>query len=265
MLIDPDVIRQYFAKLGLEPEIADIYLALHLHGPQIISELSRTSRIERTRIYRLIDKLLASNLIEVENHHKRGIVKAAPITNLHILIKQKEQEVKTLYDELGLIEQLIARNSLSDPTTRVQLYYGNNGLHQMCWNQLNAKTELLLFMDQPLNSTLGKSFTISWTENANQKNLRFRIIKSPHFQEIIEHWLKRNNVTQKLVANYESRIIDPETFSITSNMTIWDNVVSYYTWKADNVFGIEIYNEGIAKIQRQLFNLVWVQAQPTSL
>jgi sugar-specific transcriptional regulator TrmB len=84
MLLDTIAVRTYFAKLGLDAEIADMYLALHTHGPQTISELSRTSRVERTRIYRLIDRLLTSNLIEVETHYKRGIIKAAPIANLHI-------------------------------------------------------------------------------------------------------------------------------------------------------------------------------------
>src|SRR6185437_1627393 len=107
---DTNAVRTYFAKLGLDREIADIYLSLHAHGPQTISELSRTAHVERTRIYRLIDKLLASNLIEVESHYKRGVIKAAPIANLNILISQKEQELKGLQDELGLIEQVLARN-----------------------------------------------------------------------------------------------------------------------------------------------------------
>src|SRR5687767_2632205 len=128
MIMDTAAVRTYFAKLGLEAEIADLYLALYAHGPQTISELSRNSRVERTRIYRLIDKLLESNLVEVESQYKRGIIKAAPIANLHILIAKKEQELKSLQDELGLIEQVLARNSLSSPATRVQFYHGPEGV-----------------------------------------------------------------------------------------------------------------------------------------
>ncbi len=90
-MVSDSAVRTYFSKLGLEREIADIYLALHAHGPQTISALSRNSGVERTRIYRLVDKLLLSNLIELESHSKRGIVKAAPVSNLRILINQKEQ------------------------------------------------------------------------------------------------------------------------------------------------------------------------------
>jgi len=85
---DSQLVQTYFAKLGLAPEIADIYLALYAQGPQTISELSRSSGVERTRIYRLIDSLMEHNLIEVETQYKRGIIKAAPISNLNILISQ---------------------------------------------------------------------------------------------------------------------------------------------------------------------------------
>src|SRR3954464_15918420 len=106
MLNDTTAVRTYFAKLGFPSEIADIYLALYTHGPQTISELSRTSGVERTRVYRLIDQLMETNLVEVESHYKRGVIKAAPIPNLHILISKKEQELQSLQDELGLIEQV---------------------------------------------------------------------------------------------------------------------------------------------------------------
>ena len=54
---DTDVIRNYFAKLKLDPEIADIYLALHAYGAQTVSELSRNARVERTRLYRLLETM----------------------------------------------------------------------------------------------------------------------------------------------------------------------------------------------------------------
>ena len=79
------VITLYFRKLGFDRELTTIYLALHTHGPQTISELSRSSGVERTRLYRTIDRLAASGLIETETHYKRHIFKAAPIANIHLL------------------------------------------------------------------------------------------------------------------------------------------------------------------------------------
>src|SRR5262249_11506663 len=161
--------------------IADMYLALHTQGPQTISQLSRSSHVERTRIYRLIDKLLATNLIEVESHYKRGVIKAAPIANLHILISQKEQELKGLQDELGLIEQVLARNSLSNPATRVQFYQGPEGIRQMQWNLFRAKHDILSIMHSPMQDSTGDAFFKRWTEKWNQGEWRCRILLDEHF------------------------------------------------------------------------------------
>ena len=242
MLTDMTAVRTYFAKLGFEPEIADLYLALHANGPQTISELSRSAHVERTRIYRLIDKLMASNLIEIETHYKRGIVKAAPISNLHILITQKEQEVKNLQDELELIEQVLGRNSLSNPATRVQFYHGVSGIRQMQWNQVTSKTDCLSIIDEPINDVLGKAFTTRWAGALRQNNVHLRMIESPHFVEVIQKWYKRENVPE-LVPNHESRIIAPKVFRVVHNMDIWENVVAYYNWKDGEIYGIELYNK----------------------
>ena len=256
MLTDTRAVRNYFNKLGFEPEIADIYLALHANGPQTISALARNSRVERTKIYRLIDVLLASNLVEVETHYKKGIIKAAPISNLHILINQKEQELKGLQDELGLIEQVLARNSLSNPATRVQFYNGVEGLRQMQWNQTRATTECLSIMNEPIQNVLGKAFTLRWAEAMNNNNIKLRIIESPRFDKLSKAWHDKEKIPE-IMDNMQTTIIKPEAFKIEHNTDIWDNVTAYYNWADGEIYGIEIYNQHIADAQRKFFEMIW--------
>jgi len=251
-------IRAYFAKLGLETEIADLYLALHNHGPQTISELSRSSGVERTRIYRLIDKLMASNLVEVESHYKRGVIKAAPIANLHILISQKEQELRALQDELSLIEQVLARNSLSSPATRVQFYQGPAGAKQMFWNETRSKTELLSILYETMQIKTNSSFFERWVAICNEKGMRFRSLISDNFITSLEQWYTTHK--NEHLQNWEGRYVSPDVFPITHGMVVYDDVVAYFNWKDDEVFGIEIYNKEIADAQRRLFEMLWGQA-----
>jgi sugar-specific transcriptional regulator TrmB len=261
MLTDVAAIQTYFAKLGLESEIADIYLALHSYGPQTISELSRSSKVERTRIYRLIDKLLESNLVELESHYKRGIIKAAPIANLHILISQKEQELKSLQDELELIQQVLARNTLSNPATRVQSYRGPEGIRQMQWNLFRAKKEILSIMPDPMQSVTGDAFFKRWTDRWNQESDKIcRILINNRFLTASNDWHKRNpGVVPK--AMY-SRLLSPKVFPITFAMDVYDDVVAYYNWHGGEVFGIEIYNNDIAAAQRAFYEMLWAKAKP---
>lgn len=261
MLTDTAAIRTYFGKLGFETEIADLYLALHIHGPQTISELSRNAKVERTRIYRLIDHLLASNLIEVETHTKRGIIKAAPIANLHILITQKEQELTGLKDELELIQQVLARNSLSDPATRVQFYQGPAGIKQMLWNELKAKGEILGYSNRIIEEATGKTFTARWTDEFEKRNLKCRLLINDDF---IASWQagKHTIGTNRPVKGMRYNHLPSSVLKLTHLCDMYDNVVGYYHWKNGEVFGVEIYNQEIADTQRQLFELLWERSKP---
>lgn len=263
MLRDTGAVRNYFKKLDFEQEIADIYLALHANGPQTISALARNSRVERTKIYRLIDILLTANLIELEQHSKRGIIKAAPITNLHILINQKEQELKSLQDELGLIEQVLAKNSLSNPATRVQFYYGADGLRQMYMNQTRATAECLSILHEPPTRTLGKAFTLQWFEIMKSNNVGQKIIGSPHFHVLTKLWYE-NEKMPEMGTNIKSVVIQPEVFKIEQNINIWDDVIAYCNWVDGDAYGIEIHNQQIADIQRNLFELLWQKIQDST-
>jgi sugar-specific transcriptional regulator TrmB len=264
MLTDTHAVRNYFGKLGLDREIADIYLALHTHGPQNISALARNSGVERTRIYRLIDKLMVSNLIEVETHSARGVIKAAPITNLHILINEREQELKNLQDELGLIEQVLARNSLSDPATRVQFYQGPQGIKQMLWNELNAKGEIRGYSNRILEEATGKKYMKRWTEEFEKRQLQARLLINDEFIASWQHGRKTIG-TDTLVKSMRYHHISPKHFKLTHLCDMYDNVVGYFHWKDGEVFGIEIYNQAIADSQAQLFELLWEKSQPYDL
>lgn len=259
-----NIVRPYFAKLGLEPHIADIYLALYTHGPQTISGLARVAGVERTKIYRLIDQLMASGLIEVEAHYKRGIIKAAPIANIRILIAEREHELKSLQDDLELIEQTLARNQLSNPTARVQFYHGLEGIRQMQWNQIDSDTELLSIIDQPIQHALGKQFTIRWAEAVNRQGVHMRLLETPHFRQVNAAWYKQHNIPE-LIRRVESRVIDPNAFAVSHNTDIWGDVVAYYNWKDGDVYGIEIYNAAIAATQRAFFAMLWNTATPTKV
>lgn len=255
-------VQTYFAKLGLGAEIADLYLALHAKGPQTISELSRNAGIERTRIYRLIDQVLESGLIEVETHYKRGVLKAAPIANLRILISKREQELQSLQDELQMVEQVLGRNSLSSPATRIQFYQGPEGVKQMFWNETKAKTSICGILYENMQIKTNSRFFERWVETCNQKDVHFRGIIGDSFLASQKAWY--GNPQSHRIKHWEARKIDEKVFPITHSTFVYDSVVAYYNWKDDEIFGIEIYNQQIADSQRQLYELVWQKAAPIS-
>lgn len=260
MTTESQQVRTYFEKLGLEPEVADLYLALHTYGPQTISELARRSKVERTRIYRLIDTLEESSLIEIETHYRRKILKAAPVTNLQILLSKKEEELYSLQNELQQVHHTLNRSSMSSPLTRVQFYDGPDGLKQMFWNQTKSKTDNISILYENMQNKTNETFFARWAERCNQNGLTFRSIISDHFIETQKNWYATH--TNERLENWQSRYAPPSLFSITHSMITYDNVVGYFNWKNGEIFGIEIYNQEIADAQRQFFEMLWAQSTP---
>jgi sugar-specific transcriptional regulator TrmB len=259
MISNEQIIRNYLSRLGLEPEIGDIYLALYAHGPQAISELSRTSGVERTRIYRLMDELKRSTLVEVEFQYKRAIFRAAPISNLRLLVSQKEQEWRTLQAELPAVEAALAPSSLTSSATRVQFYQGPEGLKQMYWNETKAKTEVVAILYENMQIRSESAFFERWVRRCNERQMRFRGVIGPHFLASQRRWYAQHD--NERLEHWQARSIDPGVFAITHGMVIYDDVVVYQHWRDEEVFGIEIYNAQIAASQRQLFEILWAQGQ----
>jgi sugar-specific transcriptional regulator TrmB len=255
MATDVSAIRTYFAKLGLEKEIADIYLALHTYGPQTISQLSRNAAVERTRIYRLIDQLMESNLIEVESQHKRGVIKAAPIANLHILIAQKEQELKSLQDELGLIEQVLARNSLSSSVASVQFYEGPTAAKLVRQNILHAQTEVCLILLKDIVQETDTHYATQWHTAAHEKDLQIRTLIDEQLRLSYQEKLPGAD-TEKV------RFVPEQIYPVLQTTFIYDDVVASLQWQDKMTFGMEIHNSNMATAHRAYFELIWRQALP---
>jgi sugar-specific transcriptional regulator TrmB len=256
---DINPMHQYFAKLGIEPELADIYLTLRAYGPQSLLQLSRNAKIERTKLYRLIDSCKEYHLIEIEEEYKRKTYKAAPISNLQILLSKKEQELSDLKKELVDLQEIYQPTSASSPMTHVQFFRGPEGVKQMYWNQTKARTESLSILFENMQNRTNLAFFERWVQRCNERDLRFRSIVSDHFLSTQKDWYQTN--TNEKLKHWEGRHLPDNVLPITHSMVTYDDVVAYYNWKDGEVFGLEIYNQEIADAQRNLFEMLWKQGK----
>ena len=54
-------IKRYFTSLGFGPATSLVLASLLINGKQTVLEISRSTGIERTKVYRIIDRLLKKN------------------------------------------------------------------------------------------------------------------------------------------------------------------------------------------------------------
>lgn len=252
------LIREYLTNLGLEADIVTLYVALSVRSPQTISELARSSGVERTRIYRLLDELKASSLIEIDEEYARGLLSAAPITNLEIVLSGKEQQLNDMRERLPAVVEALQQTATASHDATVQFYRGAQGCRQLLWNETHATTEVLSVLADTVQARTDARFFERWADQLNQQDITLRSIVDDHFQASLAEWYGPD--VQTRLKNWQSRYVSPDVFAITTNTVIYDDVVAYYSWNGRETFGVELHSQPIADSQRQFFELLWSQA-----
>ncbi len=252
-------ILKYLESLGISPEGARIYSILVEQGPCSIMDISRLAQIERTRIYRILDSLIEKGIIEEQLDYKRRMLKAADIQNIEYLVNNNLRKAKELSDTFSQFTKTIEGISHGDSTTSVQFYRGKEGIKQMLWNELSAKTESLCFIYKIFDGFVGSTFFDHWAEEFGRRGLRSREIRTEIFDQ---SYLDNPNDICFRIKNVDIRYIPSKEFPLTHGVTIYDNVVAIYDFWEDSIFGVEMYNQRVADMQRIFFNTYWSVAKP---
>lgn len=253
-------VRKIIHSIGGETDIADLYFALTVYGPQTISQLARNAHIERTKVYRLLETMQSFRLVEIELHPKRNIIKAAPLSSVLPIITQKQHELKEAAQTLPQLEALLSKQTLTSPLTKVQFYQGQEGAKQMLWNQTKAKGETLSILYQNMQSHTGEDFYTRWAERSNERGLSFRSLVGDEFIKSQKEWAGVHS--SGMLKNWHGRYISSSDHAIQFWTCLYDDVVAYFSWHEHEIYGIEIYNQAIADANRDFFESLWKLSKP---
>jgi bisphosphoglycerate-independent phosphoglycerate mutase (AlkP superfamily) len=73
----------------------------------------------------------------------------------------------------------------------------------------------------------------------------------------LKEWTKVEELVEKY---WEARYIDPKKFEIKTEILIYNEVVAMYDFRKE-IFCVEIYNQNLAEMQKQLFEFIWNLAE----
>ncbi len=252
------LVDDVFLKMNIRSEIAQLYKTLLERGAQNISELAANSGIERTQVYRLLEEMQSLNLIEIEKQYKRNILHAAPIDNLFILLNKEKEDLQITEQNLHSIKNTLMKQMADNTNTKVNFYRGAEGIRQMQWNLLRAKSEVLSIIAEGVNHITGVEFFKSWVEEWNASDKKLRLLVSENARDRHDtHW---EDLGLPLVKQ-EERMLPNSILKVDFSSDIYDDVVSFYDWTGGEIFGIEIHNQHIANAQRDFFERLWAEAK----
>jgi len=247
---------RYFKQLGIDPESTAVYLFLLQNGPQTVLAISRGIKTGRTKLYPLLEELADKQLVNIHERHYGTSYEAQTPDSVEFLVSEAERKSEALRSSLPAATNLLRQLQLESPTTsRIVEYRGIDGLKQMNWNLTKADGKFYVYELEHLWQNLGKHFTEKLTAIwADKKITSYDLTNNPtweHPTEIVEH---KENYSK-------ARYIDPKVFTVEFETYIYNNCVALLSYDKADIFGVEIYNDKLARQQKQIFELIWSQAK----
>lgn len=237
---------------GLTFEESKIYLDLLENGSLTALQISRNLHIGRTKVYRLLDKLIVKELV-VQKIKDSGLTFVAdPPSQLELLLTKREGELATLRANLPkVVESLESQTQTRMQGSQILYYRGQHGLSQVNWHLLRAKGEFLSYEVDNAEAYLPRQEAEDLRARIVDSQIKIRTISN------ITSWAPFTDI-MGLTDLWQIHHVDQSVLTIKSDIFIYNNVyaVVNYLSKKD-VFCVEIYNKQLADMQRQLFENLW--------
>jgi sugar-specific transcriptional regulator TrmB len=253
------LINDFLGRLGFSSEAIEIYLSLLANGPSTLLQVAKNSGIERTKLYRQIDDLVEKGIIEEMPAYKRKTIKAVDLNSIELLVKEKQSQAYSLNESLpNFAEAVKAVSSSSLPGVGVVYYRGVEGMKQMIWHILRCRGLYRTYSYRFWNDILGDSFTEKLNREFIERKFKVHDLYSDQYLTYKKNWMKTRGKKPGGDWNFWSaRYISEKIVKINQNIDIYNDTVAYAYWDGDNIFGVEIQNQRVADMQKQIHDLLW--------
>lgn len=247
-----DTLLSLLEPYGLTTEASIVYLDLLANNPSSALTISRRTTLPRTKVYRILDTLLALEMV-VQSYDERGFkfIASSP-EKLQQLVADRESAVDSLKKNLpNVVEELHRISGYAQSGSKVLYYSGQKGLDRVNFNTLRARGELLSFEIETANAFL---------EADRAEYLRRRIVEEKiHIRTITNarHLQAFTKVTQLVTSFWNIRHIPKDDFPITLETFVYNDVYLIYHYTDNDVFCVEFYNQHLVDMQRKLFEYLW--------
>lgn len=245
-------------EYGLSTEEAQIYLFLLENRSKSVLEISRELKLSRTKVYRILDKLLDKKLAVKELQTAGLHFLAESPEQLDFLLKKQVQRLESLeHKHSSLMQELkTLGGKYRSSNSEVRYYTGLNGLKQVTQNSLAAKKQLLVY---ELNQDMSKFVDYEFAESIRKELVKRKIttFQLTNLTEILPY----TEVSGLVRDFWKVRHVSEQEFQIKFEVLIYNHVYALYTYERGEAFCVEIHNPYLAEMQRQLFRFIWKRAQ----
>ncbi len=234
-------IKNILLDLGFEEREIKIYLSLIKNNGSTALKISKDTKIDRTTIYDLLEKMIQRGFISffVENKAKHFF--AISPEKLLIYFKEKYSSLESIFPEIKKLEK---KDQIK---VSCELFSGIEGMKNVIKDFINEnKNYKTIGIRQEYEDVLEYL--------ADQGVLRMNELKTKE-KALVEEGAKFTKLKNGEYRYLNKKLIPPVTTLIYSDKVI------FFIWQ-EPYFAIKIESKDISKTQEEYFDLLWKTAKP---
>lgn len=237
--MDIETVRKTLEEIGFDEKEIQVYLALLKIGETTATKISRETKIERTLVYYIIEKLINRGLVSFK---LKNNVKYYSASNPEIILEEIREKEKSFLKVLPFLEQI--RKQEYKEEVRVDVYKESAGLKAVMNDMFKQAREFLVLGEQ---GQIQKHHPIIY-----QQYLR-RLKETKIKEKVIIREDLRGKIWKS--KNSEFRYISKDLLSPTTTL-IYDDKILITLWEKP-MFNILITSKKVADSFKSYFNYFW--------
>lgn len=253
---NPDNLQTDLTMIGLEPEEARLFVALCEKQFSTALALSREFKLPRTRVYRILDRLVSKGFVISMEGELGTVFQAVEPMQLNKIVAEKELELAKLTLAVdSLMPRLKKLKGNLEEDSRISYYCGLAGLRQAFTNVSGSKSVSMLLMQDPA-TYVGKQFINKlselWCAARGSEGCRLKML--------VANGLQLSGYTGFMHA--EIKALGSASLKLDYDVIIHDSAYVLLSSRGGGVMAIEIHSPDLVNIQQQIFSGLWL-ATPT--
>ena len=247
-------LKQVLSELGLTDSEANVYLQLvKTSGVHPASVIAQKLKMNRTTVYKTLLKLAKLGLVTKTMKH--GIIcffAEEPDRNIDTLLSSRKTRLNFITDLF--MESIPEIKNLQKEelyTPKVRYYEGIEGVKRVYEDTL-VENETIYAIEnvEDMDYQIEDYVLNDYVPRRAEKEI-FAYVIAPKNEDNEEFQSKDSKFAR------ETRFIAKDRFPIEIEMNIYGKKIAFFSYKAEEMFGVIIESSSIVNSMKAMFNLCW--------
>ncbi len=241
------------ASLGFSDKESSIYLALIKLTSGTATELARSTRLNRTTVYDVLEVLMSRGLVSKFKKRSHTYFNALDPRQLISYLDREEREqsrklIKQKQQVQALLPEFISLQNPLNSKPKVQFFEGEKGVREAYENTLTAKEPLRAYTNVAAMFECLPNFFPEYFQRRAKAKIGIRAV-------FVDNKKSRERAQHDREELRESRFLPNKSRTFSPEIKIYDNKMVIASWQEKMAVMIE--SKELAELQKTIFDTLW--------